>query len=190
MTNHIHLAELIKANTEQVSFREQWQTERSMIEGDVCHEILEEWICSGHPAYKVLRLLCLQSLCGGGLKASKYDAFRSQIVQMYGYEFMVVLHQLEQMGWIRKKDSLWMDSTSSSSFQALRRLLILINAEVDTVEPDDVSYVSSGYAPLTVRLVQAAIQGWTISKEDILRELPGRLLDIQQCYPPLDLSTT
>ena len=29
-----------------------------------------------------------------------------------------------------------------------------------------------------------------ISKEDILRELPGRLLDIQQCHPPLDLSTT
>lgn len=192
LTNHIHLAELIKATTEDVSFREQWQTERSMIEGETCFDVLEEWIASGvHSPYKVLRLLCLQSLCAGGLKSSRFDSLRAQIVQVYGYEMLPLLHQLETLGWIRRKDTLWMaDSSSGSSFGSLRRSLVLINAEVDTVEPDDVSYVSSGYAPLTVRLVQAAIQGWTISKEDILRELPGRLLDIQQCHPPLDLSTT
>jgi hypothetical protein len=190
LTNHIHLAELIKATTEDVSFREQWQTERSMIEGEICHDIVEEWIASGYPPYKVLRLLCLQSLCAGGLKSSRYDSFRIQIIQVYGYEMLPILHQLETLGWIRRKDSLWMDSTSGSSFGSLRRSLVLINAEVDTVEPDDVSYVSSGYAPLSVRLVQAAIQGWTTSKEEILKELPGRVLDIQQCQPPLDLATT
>jgi hypothetical protein len=188
LTNHIHLAELIKAESEQVSFREQWQTERSMIEGEVCHDILEEWICSCYPPWKVLRMLCLQSTCAGGLKSSRYDAFRSLIVQSYGYEFLMVLHELEKCGLIRRKETLWMDS-ANSSFASLRRSLILINAEVDTVEPDDVSYVSSGYAPLTVRLVQSAVQGWS-NKKDIIEQLPGRLLDIQQCLPPLDLSST
>ena len=188
LTNHIHLAELIKAESEQVSFREQWQTERSMIEGEVCNDIMEEWICSQYPPWKVLRMLCLQSLCTGGLKSNRYDAFRSLIVQTYGYDFLMILHELEKSGLIRRKENFFIDS-NSSSFASLRKSLILINAEVDTVEPDDVSYVSSGYAPLTVRLVQSAVQGWS-KKKDIVEQLPGRLLDIQQCHPPLDMNST
>jgi len=203
LTNHIHLAELIKATTEEVAFREQWNTERAMIEGDTCYDILEECIFSSYPPYKLLRLLCLQSLASGGLKANRYDAFRQYIVQAYGYQFLPVLHDLETLGWIKRKDTLFMDSTRSP-FQSIRRNLILIHAEVDTVEPDDVSYVSSGYAPLSVRLVQSAMQGWS-DKEEVLRDLfsgvptssssasssgKGRLLDIHQTDPPRDLTTT
>jgi vacuolar protein sorting-associated protein 33A len=96
--------------------------------------------------------------------------------------------------WIKRKDTLFLDSTRSP-FQSIRRNLILIHAEVDTVEPDDVSYVSSGYAPLSVRLVQSAMQGWN-DKKEVLQELftgssvGGRLVDIQQTHPPQDLATT
>jgi vacuolar protein sorting-associated protein 33A len=193
LTNHIHLAELIKATTEEVAFREQWNTERAMIEGETCYEVLEELIYSSYPPYKVLRLLCLQSLTSGGIKANRYDAFRQAIVQVYGYQFLPVLHDLEKLGWIKRKDTLFLDSTRSP-FQSIRRNLILIHAEVDTVEPDDVSYVSSGYAPLSVRLVQSAMQGWG-DKKDALQELfssvgSGRLLDIEQTNPPQDLAAT
>lgn len=157
-----------------------------MIEGETCYDVLEDWIASGYPPYKLLRLLCLQSLCSGGLKAGRYDAFRAQVVQTYGYEFLFVLNDLEKVGLIRRRETLWMDS--AGSFNSLRRSLILINAEVDTVEPDDVSYVSSGYAPLTVRLIQSAIQGWN-GKEDIVKELQGRLIDISQVNPPQDLES-
>lgn len=160
-----------------------------MMEGDTCFDVLEEWICSGyHSPLKILRLLCLQSLATGGLKSSRYDAFRAQIIQQYGYEWLPTLHRLESMGWIRRKETFY----SSSYFANLRKSLILIHPEVNTVEPDDVSYVSSGYAPLTVRLIQSAVQGWKKSstKEEILKELPGRLLDIQQRRPPMDLTTT
>ena len=77
---------------------------------------------------------------------------------------------------------------SASPFNNLRKSLILINAEVNTVEPDDVSYVSSGYAPISVRLLQTAIKGWS-GREEILREGPGRLVDITQQNPPEDLAT-
>jgi hypothetical protein len=195
LTNHIHLAELIKATTEDVTFREQWNTERAMIEGDTCYDILEELIYSNYPPYKLLRLLCLQSLTSGGIKANRYDAYRQAIIQVYGYQFLPVLHDLELLGWIKRKDTLFLDS-ARSPFQSIRKNLILIHAEVDTVEPDDVSYVSSGYAPLSVRLVQSAMQGWG-DKEEALHDLfagsgggGGRLLDIYQTYPPQDLSTT
>lgn len=166
-----------------------------MIEGETCYDTLEELMFSSYPPYQLLRLLCLQSLTSGGIKANKYDAFRQHIVQVYGYQFLPVLHDLEKLGWIKRKDTLFLDSTRSP-FQSIRRNLILIHAEVDTVEPDDVSYVSSGYAPLSVRLVQSAMQGWG-DKKDALQELfsggggsaNGRLLDIQQTHPPQDLST-
>jgi hypothetical protein len=102
------------------------------------------------------------------------------------YEYLFVLNNLEKAGLLRRRETIWMDS--ASPFNTLRKSMILINAEVDTVNPDDVSYVSSGYAPLTVRLVQMAIQGWA-GKEETIRELPGRLIDIGQQYPPDDLES-
>jgi hypothetical protein len=186
LTNHIHLAELIKAETQNVDFREKWQTERSMIEGETRYEIIEDLIACQYPPYRVLRLLCLQSLCGGGIKSSRFDSLRRDFVQTYGYDYLFVLNNLEKSGLLRRRETLWMDS--ASSFSTLRKAMILINAEVDTVNPDDVSYVSSGYAPLTVRLVQLAIQGWA-GKEETLRELPGRLVDVQQEYPPRDFES-
>jgi vacuolar protein sorting-associated protein 33A len=184
---------LIKATTEEVTFREQWNTERAMIEGETCYDILDDLIFSSYPPYKLLRLLCLQSLTSGGVKANRYDALRQYFIQVYGYQFLPVLHDLEKLGWIKRKDTLFLDS-ARSPFQSIRRNLILIHAEVDTVEPDDVSYVSSGYAPLSVRLVQSAMQGWN-DKKEVLQELftgsgGGRLLDIQQSHPPQDLVTT
>ena len=98
-----------------------------------------------------------------------------------------MLRNLEKIGLLRRRETLWMDS--ASPFNALRKSLILINAEVNTVEPDDVSYVSSGYAPVSVRLVQSAVQGWRGKEDSVLKELPGRLVDITQHYPPEDLST-
>jgi len=97
-----------------------------------------------------------------------------------------VLRNLEKIGLLRRRETIWMDA--ASPFNTLRKSLILINAEVNTVEPDDVSYASSGYAPLSVRLVQSAVQGWK-NKDEALKELPGRLVDVTQYDPPEDLAT-
>ncbi|KAE8227438.1 hypothetical protein CF319_g81 [Tilletia indica] len=49
-------------------------------------------------------------------------------------------------------------ATSYSGFSAVRRALKLINDDVDERNPRDISYVFSGYAPLSVRLVQIVAQ--------------------------------
>jgi hypothetical protein len=185
LTNHIHLAELIKHSTEQSEFRQRWQTERSMVESESCYEVIEDLIASQYPPFRVLRLLCLQSLTSGGIKASKYEPLKREVVQTYGYEYLFVLQNLEKIGFLRKKESIW-DSTSA--FSTLQKHLSLIQADVDPLNPDDVSYVSSGYAPISARIIQTAMKGWT-GKEDVLRELPGRGIDIVQRSPPEDFST-
>jgi len=45
-----------------------------------------------------------------------------------------------------------------TNYNAVRRNLHLIVDEVNESEPDDVAYVFSGYAPLSVRLVQCILQ--------------------------------
>lgn len=189
LTNHIHLAELVKQSSEEATFRERWQLERSIVEGEICYDALEDLVASQYPPDRFLRLLCLQSLCSGGIKSSRYDTFRRDVVQTYGYEYLFVLNHLEKVGLLRRREGLWMDT--ASPFNTLRKSLILINADVDTVDPNDAAYVSSGYAPLTVRLIQATIKGWKMGqREDILKELPGRFVNILQRHPPEDLSTT
>ena len=186
LTNHINLAELVKKNTQDVVFRERWGTERNILEGETCYDILDDLVASQYPPFRFFRLLCLQSVCAGGIKSSRLDSLKRDVVQTYGYEYMFVLHNLEQAGLLRRREGLWLDS--ASSFSTLRKSLILIHSEVNTEEPDDVAYVSSGYAPVSVRLIQTAVKGWT-GREEILRELPGRALDIWQTLPPQDLAT-
>jgi vacuolar protein sorting-associated protein 33A len=189
LTTHIHLAELIKYTTEQSVFRERWQMERTMLEGDTCFDELDDLVAMSYPLYRFLRLLCLQSICKNGINASRYDSIRKDFVQTYGYEFVALLVNLEKAGLLRRKEA-FLGIDKASAFSKVKDLLVLINAEVDTIEPDDISYVSSGYAPLTVRLLQSAVTGWKNGRDDILREIPGRFIDIMQSSPPEDLSAT
>lgn len=50
------------------------------------------------------------------------------------------------------------DEGGRGGFASVRRSLRLINDDVDERAPSDISYVYSGYAPLSVRLVQAVAQ--------------------------------
>lgn len=52
------------------------QIERSMVEGEVRYDDLEDMIAAYDPVTSVLRLLCLQSLTGGGLKGNKYELLK------------------------------------------------------------------------------------------------------------------
>jgi vacuolar protein sorting-associated protein 33A len=185
LTTHIHLAELVKKTTEDMEFREQWQLERSILEGESAFDQLEELVAVQYPPWRFLRLLCLQSLCSGGIKSSRYDSIRRDVVQTYGYEFLFVLQHLEKAGLLSRREGLWMDT--ASPFASLRSKLHLIHAEVDTVDPDDISYVSSGYAPISVRIIQTAMKGWQ-GREEVLKDLPGRLVDVVQKSPPEDLA--
>jgi len=62
--------------TSNLKFQQRWQLERSMVEGEARYDDLEDMVSAYEPVAQVLRLLCLQSLTAGGLKAGKYDALK------------------------------------------------------------------------------------------------------------------
>lgn len=62
---------------------------------------------------------------------------------------------MEKLGLFNIRTS---SNASRAAYANIRRTLRLIVNEVDEHNPADISYVYSGYAPLSVRLVQCAVQ--------------------------------
>jgi hypothetical protein len=100
----------------------------------------------------VLRLLCLCSLITGGLKPKVLEEIKRDILQTYGYEYLPLLVSLADLSLITKSPS-----STKSAFATARKPLRLVVDDVDESSPDDISYVYSGYAPISVRLVQHAL---------------------------------
>ncbi|KAF0692387.1 Aste57867_16533 [Aphanomyces stellatus] len=192
---HINFAELIKKTTDSKAFSDQWHHERSMLEGQTLLEELEELIGMQEPPLKVLRLLCLQSLTSGGIKAKSFDLLRRELIQTYGFEMLLVLANLEKVGLLRRQDSLF-PVASSSAFLTVKKSLRLVNGNVDMLNPKDIAYVTNGYAPLSVRLVEIAATnkmshttGWK-TIQDTLKQLPGPSEEISQAKPGVAADST
>ncbi|XP_003380022.1 vacuolar protein sorting-associated protein 33A [Trichinella spiralis] len=121
---------------------------------------------------KVLRLMCLQSLTNAGLKTKLYDQYRREFLQSYGYQYLLLFVELEKVGLFTKNST--DNRNQASSYPNIRKLFdLIIDNHTNELEPNDVSYVYSGYAPLIPRLCQRwAKPGWT-EIMDNLSKVPG-----------------
>ena len=162
------------------------------------HDAIEELISRDIPLPTILRLLCLESTVAGGLRQKDLDSFKRQILHAYGYQHLLTLSALEKMGLLQSRagnplliPGVAASSSGGTNYTAIRKPLRLILDEVNEQDPDDIAYVYSMYAPLSVRLVQCILQksyitsftspnsphtssshGWT-PFEDILRNVKG-----------------
>uniref|UniRef100_A0A8C4NL75 VPS33A core subunit of CORVET and HOPS complexes n=1 Tax=Eptatretus burgeri TaxID=7764 RepID=A0A8C4NL75_EPTBU len=181
LATHTAIAELIQEATRSESFLDTLAVEQEFISGidtDKVHASIEELISQRQPLERVLRLMCMQSLCSGGLKPRTLDHYRREILQAYGFEHLSTLFNLEKVGLLRGQIG------GRNPFPILRKTLRLQLSEVNEKNPNDISYVYSGYAPLSVRLVQfLARPGWR-SIEEVLRLLPSPEVDDRQPLPP------
>ncbi|MEE6504020.1 hypothetical protein FKM82_005048 [Ascaphus truei] len=95
----------------------------------------------------------------------------------YGYEHMLTLHNLEKAGLLKPQTG------SRNNYPTIRKTLRLWVDEVNEQNPNDISYVYSGYAPLSVRLAQVLVRpGWR-SIEEVLKILPGPQFEERQPLP-------
>jgi hypothetical protein len=73
--------------------------------------------------------------------------------QTYGYHHLSLLIALQDLNLLVKSPS-----TEPLPFSQVRKALRLIVDDIDDAAPNDISYVYSGYAPLSIRLVQCVTQ--------------------------------
>ncbi|KAG8146035.1 hypothetical protein E2320_012455 [Naja naja] len=145
----------------------------SGIDTDKINSYIEDCIARKYPLIKILRLVCLQSVCNSGLKQKVLDHYKREILQTYGYEHILTLNNLEKAGLLKPQLG------SRNNYPTIRKTLRLWMDD----NPNDISYVYSGYAPLSVRLAQLlARPGWR-SIEEVLKILPGPHFEERQQLP-------
>lgn len=178
---HTDIAGDIMVTAKDDSFLGCLETEQSFLLGqdtDKSNEYIEACICRKEPLFKVLRLLCLQSLVNGGLKPKVFDFYRREILQTYGYEHILSLTNLEKAGCLKVQD------TRNQYSQVKKTMKLIVEEDPDAPAPEDISHVYSGYAPLSVRLVQHFTHAGAFrAVEETLRLLPGPHFEYKQELP-------
>ena len=91
---------------------------------------------------------------------------------------MITFDSLERAGLLLGKSS-----TIKTNYSSLRKALRLIVDEVDEQKPDDIAYVYSGYAPLSIRLVQCIIQKHVMFAAQAANAPQGRLANTLAAFP-------
>jgi lysine-specific histone demethylase 1 len=169
---HAALAEEIRKRTQSEEFIRMLEVQQNLAAGadpSSQFDTIEELIARNTPLPEVLRLLCIYSCVSGGIKAKEYDLFRRLILEGYGYQHILTLHALEKLQMFLPRSSpvasmIPMAGGSAgatgtkTNYTYLRKQLRLIVDEVKEHDPNDIAYVYSGYAPLSVRLVQCILQ--------------------------------
>jgi len=186
LATHTSVAELIKEKIDSEEFLECLELEQeifSYVNTDRYIEVIEDLACRELSLIRLLRLMCMQSLVNSGLKPKLLDMYRKLILQVYGYNHICTLDNLEKVGLLASV-------SNNRTYAQLRKRLNLSLDSVDEQRPTDIAYVHSVYAPLSVRLVQQLEKpGWR-NIRDILDLLPGPSFeDTQQLSPSVRGST-
>ncbi|KAM5575463.1 hypothetical protein ABKV19_014427 [Rosa sericea] len=149
VTRHINLAKHLMTFTSKPSCRGLLDMEQTIQE----------------PLVSVLRLLILFSITNSGLPKENFDYMRNELLRSYGFEHMATLKNLEKAGLFKKQET-------KGNWLRVKRALQLVIEHSDTANPNDIDYVFSGYAPLSIRLVQHAIRSGWRPIEETLKLLP------------------
>ncbi|KAF2013486.1 Sec1-like protein [Aaosphaeria arxii CBS 175.79] len=168
---HTSLAEEIIKFTRTDMFTRSLEVQQNIMSGadpSTQHDLISELIARDVPLPTILRLICLESTTNAGMRPKDLEFFKRAITQAYGPQHLLTLSSLEQMGLLSPRGgaSLGLPAArpgSVTNYTPLRKSLRLWDDDVNEADPNDVSYVFSGYAPLSVRLVQSIIQKQTLA---------------------------
>ncbi|KAF9531871.1 ATP binding protein [Crepidotus variabilis] len=181
---HTGISEMIVPYTRTDVFNKSLEIQQNLLASyEVSAQLnaIEDLVAQGAEMQIVLRLLCLASLTAGGVKAKNLESLKREILQVYGYEYLSLLLSLSSPHLsILLPNPLPASHASLPAskypFTTLRkslRLLIDDNPEaLDEVE-NDISFVYSGYAPISIRLVQCIAQKGGVISNPADKEKPA-----------------
>ena len=177
LSQHIALAESIKDFTKSSAFRNAWRNDREILTGILKSDFIVNQILRREPMAKVLRRLSLLCIAKNGFSESEMQHYHKLLFQTYGYEVIFSLKNLEAIGLMYERVG------DPYAFQKSVDALNLVENNSDVSQTSSIAYATSGYAPLTVRLVEEIILHSTWSSiSGILKEMPGPTVEISQAH--------
>ena len=155
-------------------YKSRERKERSLLDGEeqVNSEIFyDDYISEKKDLSKILNIMILESLTKGGIK--NYESLKKDMLSIYGYQKIFLFRNLETLGWLKEKDKVSLKKLFTSNFQQTVEKLNLINRDFKLGTTDDISYVSKGYCPISLKLIEKVGEnGWSEIKEG-LQIIPG-----------------
>lgn len=126
-------------------------------------ECLELEIAKCEEKTRLLRLLCLLSLTQNGLPKDYYNLITKEFVDAFGIEELLRILNLERAGLLKRQEK-------GVPFSVLRQTFKLVYDEINISVPNDIAYTYTGYAPLSIRLVERLIKtGWSVPESKSLK---------------------
>lgn len=109
------------------------------------------------------------SLTEGGIRDKQYKHFKQEIIQNYGFQHLVTLHNLDKIGLLTKHGN------KKSNWDRIKKAFSLVQEDINMDDPTDASYVHAGLAPLVARLVEKTLRGqWDKMADSMDKYLPGK----------------
>ncbi|KAJ3236805.1 hypothetical protein HDU81_010374 [Chytriomyces hyalinus] len=169
---HTSIAEEISKNTQDPAFKKFLELQQNILSGNMMTsqtDYIEELIDKQAPISQTLRLMCLYSVVCGGFKPKIFEFLKREFVQTYGIEHLQTLENLQRASLLFPTPGtggafegsiaggvVGASNAGKASFSAIRKPLQVIVDDIDEAKPTDIAYVYSGYAPVSVRLIEAA----------------------------------
>ncbi|KAH8817722.1 ATP binding protein [Flagelloscypha sp. PMI_526] len=162
---HTGILELLDQATKTQQFNQSQEIQQNLLASyDFTSQLtaIESMIASGADMPTVLRLLCLASLTGGVIKKQTLERLKHEILQSYGYHHLPLLLSLSapSLGLLVPSPPP-LPLPAKYPYSSLRnslRLLIDDNPDALKEVENDISFTYSGYAPISVRLIQCVAQ--------------------------------
>lgn len=170
LEHHINLLEYLELTTTSRAFRDQWQLERAIMDrADDALEDIQEMIFRHEALPRVLRLLCLYSVVHNGLTRPEMERMKLHLVRTYGHEIVFSFENLERLGLFYERRASCGESNgggegsspdpgSDSLFQFVADALGVIDLDINIENPRSAAFVTSGYAPISCRLVEEILK--------------------------------
>lgn len=156
-SNHVTIAELVNEQTLIPEFIYGLRIEHELLQEDKLNRVLPEvdnkLLRQENPLH-ILRLICLQSMINNGLKPKVADYYKREVIQNYGIDFAAFILQLERANILLCHERYY----ETGNFNQLKNRFNLIRDDVNECNPNHLSYVYGGYAPLSVVIARLMSQ--------------------------------
>lgn len=118
LATHTTIAGMLKEVTSSDEFLDELDCEQEFLtcsDVDKVNPFIEDLMANQAPFKKVLRLICMQSVAGSGLKQKVLDYYKRELVQVYGIEVLSAISNLEKAGLLKLQ-------SGSRSYAVLRKV--------------------------------------------------------------------
>ncbi|KAI9221042.1 Sec1-like protein [Blastocladiella britannica] len=159
----IHLKQLaskIQARLQAEDAMRLLEIEHSVVSGgQLKMDDMEELLFSGFEMHSVLATLALASQTGA-LSDKQLESLRQEFLLTYGFQHHQTWTRLESAGLIASARTSTPRRTAATWKTVIKDMSLLVDpsAAADPTTALDIAYVFSGYAPLSVRVVESLLQ--------------------------------